>query len=166
MNKTLEENMQKMLNAHKELKLALRSHQSRHQLRFGEFGAMACILEVAQSSGKPFVDTGVPMKMLADELNRTPAMVTKLITGLEEQGYVRRELSTDDRRGVKVCVTQKGYDVWQSDHALYHETIEAIGEKMGMDRLMLLFELAEEFVRFNKEVICESDKKDKENNNG
>ena len=166
MNEKLEENMQKMLYAHKELKMALRSHQSRHQLRFGEFSAMACIFEVAQSCGKPFVDTGVPMKTLADELNRTPAMVTKLITGLEERGFVRRELSKDDRRGVKVCVTQEGYDVWQSDHTLYHQTIEAIGERMGMDRLMLLFELAEEFVRLNKEVICEADNKEKESNNG
>ena len=106
------------------------------------------------------------MKVLSGDRNCTPAMITKLITGLEDQGYVRRELSTDDRRGVKVCVTQKGYDVWQSDHILYHQTIEAIGEKMGMDKLVLLFELAEEFVKMNKEVIEQLDKEEKESNNG
>lgn len=166
MNELLEEKMYKIMRAHKELKTALRSHQSRHKLRFGEFGVMVTILEAAQASGKPLVDTGIPMKVLSGDRNCTPAMITKLITGLEDQGYVRRELSTDDRRGVKVCVTQKGYDVWQSDHILYHQTIEAIGEKMGMDKLVLLFELAEEFVKMNKEVIEQLDKEEKESNNG
>ena len=166
MNELLEEKMQRMLYAHKELKIALRSHQSEHALRFGEFGAMASILEAAKASGKPLVDTGIPMKLLSGDRNCTPAMITKIITGLEEQGYVRRELSTDDRRGAKVCVTQKGYDVWQSDHMLYHQTLEAIGEKMGMDKLMLLFDLAEEFLKKNREVIDQKKKQEKESNNG
>ena len=83
-------------------------------------------------------------------------MITKLITGLEEQGYVRRELSTDDRRGIKVCVTQKGFEVWESDHMKYHPFIEKIGEKMGMERFLTVLELTEEFWKSCKEVMDET----------
>lgn len=166
MNDELESRIQKLMYANKDLKAAMRGYQDTHKLRYGEFGVMASILDAAKSMGKPAVNTGIPMKMLSDERNCTPAMITKLITGLEEQGYVRRELSTDDRRGVKVCVTKKGYDVWESDHLQYHQTLEEIGSKMGMDRLMLLLELAEEFWKYNREVILQREKDSKESING
>lgn len=166
MDEEMEKRVQKLLYAHKDLKAALKGYQGSYKLKFGEFGVMASILEAAKSHGKPFVDTGLPMKTLSEERNCTPAMITKLITGLEERGYVKRELSTDDRRGVKVCVTQKGYDVWQSDHMLYHRTLEQIGERMGKEKVMMLFELAEEFWRQSKEVIVGKDIESKEKNNG
>lgn len=146
---------------HKELKYALKSYQGEHILRYGEFAVMMSVLENAVHSGKPPVDTGVPMKMLSDERNCTPAMITKLITGLEERGFVRRELSTDDRRGVKVCVTQKGYDIWQTEHERYHRILDGIGERMGMDNLYKLLELAELFARCGKEMIEQQESKER-----
>lgn len=164
MNEVLESRMHGLIIAHKELKVTLRAHQSEHVLRFGEFGVMASIIGTAKMNGEPPVGTGVPMKMLPADRNCTPAMITKLITGLEERGFVKRELSTDDRRGVKVCVTQKGYEVWQADHEQNCRMLEMIGEKMGMDNLMTLFDLAEEFTRCSKQIIEEKEKK--ESNDG
>ena len=164
MNDELEKRMHSLMKTHKKLKHAIKTHQSEHTLRYGEFGVMASVIESAQLSGEPPVDTGVPMKKLSDDHDCTPAMITKIITSLEERGLVRRELSTDDRRGVKVCVTPKGYDVWQKDHMLYHKTLEAIGEKMGMEDLLKLFELTENFIRCNREIVEQRDTT--ESNNG
>jgi DNA-binding MarR family transcriptional regulator len=165
-NGEIEKRLQKLLYAHRELKIAMRGHQGEYKLRFGEFGVMASILEAARSEGKPLTDTGIPMKTLSGDRNCTPAMITKLITGLEEQGYVRRELSTDDRRGIKVCVTPKGFEVWESDHMKYHSFIEKIGEKMGMERFLTVLELTEEFWKSCKEVMDETLTQSKESNNG
>ncbi len=162
MDREVEKRLHRLLIAHKEIKPALKSYKGDHVLRYGEFAVMMSVLENAVHSGKPLVNTGVPMKILSDEQNCTPAMITKLITGLEEQGYVRRELSEDDRRGVKVCVTQKGYEVWQREHELYHSLLDEIGEQMGMENLYKLLELAELFVRSSKDIIEQK----KESNNG
>lgn len=153
--------MHKLMMTHRELKTALKSYKGEHVLRYGEFGVMMSVLEYAVHSGKPLVNTGVPMKMLSDERNCTPAMITKLITGLEERGLVKRELSTDDRRGVKVCVTQKGYEVWQQEHLRYHSFLDDVGEKMGMDNMYKLLELTEQFVQCCKEKIEQKEIKEK-----
>lgn len=165
MDLEVEKRLHKLMTTHKELKTALKTYKGEdHVLRYGEFGVMMSVLENAVHRGKPPVNTGIPMKVLSDERNCTPAMITKLITGLEERGLVKRELSTDDRRGVKVCVTQKGYDVWQHEHERYHRILEEIGERMGMDELYKLLDLAELFVRCSKELI--EQKEIKESNNG
>jgi DNA-binding MarR family transcriptional regulator len=163
LNQEVENRLHKLMITHRELKTALKSYKGEHVLRYGEFGVMMSMLEYAAHSGKPLVNTGVPMKILSDERNCTPAMITKLITGLEEQGYVRRELSTDDRRGVKVCVTQKGYEIWQQEHLRYHRWLDEVGEKMGMDNMYKLLELAEQFVRCCKDMVEQKDKKEKDN---
>jgi flagellin-specific chaperone FliS len=49
---------------------------------------------------------------------------------------------------------------------LYHRTLEQIGESMGKEKVMMLFELAEEFWRQSKEVIVGKDIESKEKNNG
>lgn len=161
MDQEIEKRMHKLMMTHRELKTALKSYKGEHVLRYGEFGVMMSVLEYAVHRGKPLVNTGVPMKMLSDERNCTPAMITKLITGLEERGLVKRELSTDDRRGVKVCVTQKGYEVWQQEHLRYHSFLDDVGEKMGMDNMYKLLELTEQFVRCCKEKIEQKEIKEK-----
>lgn len=153
MNEELEDRLSRLITAHKELKLTMRAHQSKHALRFGEFGVMASIIGTAKMNGESPVNSGVPMKMLPADRNCTPAMITKLITGLEERGFVRRELSKDDRRGVKVCVTQEGYEIWKKDHERNCIMLEKIGEKMGMNELMRLFELTEDFIRCSTEIL-------------
>ncbi len=48
------------------------------------------------------------VKELAERLDITSGGVTRIITSLEERGYIRRTISSEDRRGIKVALTDKG----------------------------------------------------------
>jgi DNA-binding MarR family transcriptional regulator len=48
------------------------------------------------------------VKELAERLDITPGGVTRIITSLEERGYIQRTISSEDRRGIKVTLTERG----------------------------------------------------------
>ena len=63
------------------------------------------VLEALRMSG----GTTTP-SMLSKQLVRTTHTVTYIIDTLEKEGIVRRERDTNDRRSVKVHLTQRGID--------------------------------------------------------
>lgn len=52
-------------------------------------------------------------------LNLDPSTVTRMVTRLEQQGIVRREASTLDRRAVTVSLTQRGTDLCKEIRRLW-----------------------------------------------
>ena len=48
------------------------------------------------------------VKDLAERLDITPGGVTRIITSLENKGYVERRISLDDRRNINVLLTSQG----------------------------------------------------------
>jgi DNA-binding MarR family transcriptional regulator len=48
------------------------------------------------------------VKELAERLDITSGGVTRIITSLEDRGYIKRTMSSEDRRGIKVTLTEKG----------------------------------------------------------
>ncbi len=48
------------------------------------------------------------VKDLAERLEITPGGVTRIITSLENKGYVVRRISLDDRRNINVSLTSQG----------------------------------------------------------
>ncbi len=48
------------------------------------------------------------VKDLAERLEITPGGVTRIITSLENKGYVERRISLDDRRNINVLLTSQG----------------------------------------------------------
>ena len=65
-------------------------------------------------------------KDLAFDMDLTPSRVTKLLNSLEEKTYVVREISTSDRRIIKINLTHKGEcfakDI-QEKYIRFHENI-------------------------------------------
>ena len=115
---------------------------------------------VGDDRTKSPVGIGVSMKSLACEINVSPAMVTKTITSLEKKGYVSRITDLDDRRGVKVCFTEKGYEMWEQEHIRMRALMERVFTRLGREKTEQFFSLSEEFL----EVMYDEWQKFKENN--
>ncbi|MFO1033026.1 MAG: MarR family transcriptional regulator [Hyphomicrobiales bacterium] len=61
---------------------------------------------------------------------------------LVEAGYVHHERSSNDKRSVRISLTQKGHDVRKRVDQLYNRQLQAVEEVVGLS--------AEEFERINK----------------
>ena len=141
----------------------IHSENSPKYLNKSEHITMATIFHfaVGKELSKNPVGIGISMKDLAREINVTPAMVTKTITSLENKGYVSRISNLDDRRGVKVCFTQKGYEMWESEHERMKSLMEKVFSRFGKEKTEQFFELSEEFLKIFFEECKEYNKMNK-----
>jgi DNA-binding MarR family transcriptional regulator len=88
----------------------------------------------------------VGMKELGERLDITPGGVTRIVTSLEEKGIVERRISSEDRREIRVVLTQTGErlvdKVRRASHDLHAEIIGAIEPRnrdaviLGMEQLV------------------------------
>jgi len=79
-----------------------------------------------------------PMARLADKIMFTQAGVTYLIDRLEEQGYVMRVRSSEDRRIIYVEATEKGRKVFEQGVKVVQETSRKIFESLKPEELEAL----------------------------
>lgn len=77
----------------KELKIS-----SQHGLTHAEF---RCLRIFGESQG-------VNNKHIANKMNLSASRLTRIIDGLEKKGYVARSLNQDDRRNLRLSITDKG----------------------------------------------------------
>jgi DNA-binding MarR family transcriptional regulator len=52
--------------------------------------------------------TFLQVKELAKNMGLTPSRITNLLNSLEQKGYIMRKISTQDRRIIKVALTEEG----------------------------------------------------------
>ena len=131
------------------------SHLNNIRLHFNKSEFMTLSGIVVKAAGfdlsKNPVGVGVPMKELSATLKVSPAMITKTITSLEKLGIVQRLSDKDDRRGVKVCVTQKGFDYWREEHDYRCEFMEKVFERFGIEKANQLFDMVEALIQITSE---------------
>jgi len=71
------------------------------------------------------------VKELAKDMDLTPSRVTNLLNSLEEKKYVQRDISSEDRRIIKVRLTSIGKDFTkeiQDKYIKFHEDILSLVE--------------------------------------
>lgn len=77
-----------------------------------------CLLYALQRVGRP----ALPSE-LGDDLAVTRANISGLLRGLEQNGMIRRQMDTSDRRRVWVHLTPKGVETLQKAWPIYEEAI-------------------------------------------
>lgn len=90
------------------------------------------------------VGIGVAMKAVAKALDVSPTMVTKTVTSLEKQGYVKRMSNEHDRRGVMVCFTQEGLDMWIEEGEKVRSFMKSVFDRLGKEKTDQFFSISEE----------------------
>lgn len=85
--------------------------------------------------------------------------ISALLRGLEEQGLIRRELDSDDRRIFRIQLTQAGRDLVRSTapaHLLY---LNEMASALTLEERQQLLYLLEKLHRAMRSAYCLSEKK-------
>lgn len=141
--------------------------QSNGTFNQSEFLAMIKLTQLATDYDfrKSPVNIGVSMKALSKEINVSPAMVTKIITILEKGGYVKRMSDANDRRGVKVFITQSGFDTMMTERSKHDVLFENIFKQVGEEKTKLFLDLLDEFISVASNTAKEIKKQNTEKGN-
>lgn len=66
----------------------------------------------------------LPMKEIADRINRSKSTVTQLVEKLINTGYVKKQVSAEDRRVHMIVLTEKGWQFKDIFIEISHEVNE------------------------------------------
>jgi DNA-binding MarR family transcriptional regulator len=120
------------------------------ELKFNEKPAYVMMLGKLRRREKTNPE-GIRVSELATAFEITASGVTQMITGLEERGYVDRSMDPEDRRAVRVCLTEAGRkeadSMLASIDALFAGLVEYLGEKKSRELLESLSEVCNYFDR-------------------
>lgn len=84
---------------------------------------------------------GTPATKIAPALGLEPRSLTRMLKSLEDKKWIRREIDADDRRIVKVYLTEEGKrkrDYARQGVILFND---AIYEKIGEEKLNIFFDV-------------------------
>lgn len=141
-----EEHIQTVIAMHRRIK-KLQAVQKQKYFSISEFFTMSKLFMLASEQyGGDAAEKYVSMKKLSQALNVSPAMVTKSVNALEERECVRRASDSSDRRGVNVCLTQKGLELWKEEYNICGEFIKNAFARFGKDKTRQLHLLTEELL--------------------
>lgn len=107
----------------------------------GEFMALSAIhgFHAAQPD-KP----GVYVSVLAEELMISVSMVSKMLRGLEEKGWILRTVDPDSRRNTFVSLTDTGKALLERESARAHAMNQRVIASLGQERVNRFLRDAEE----------------------
>lgn len=89
-------------SAHARVREALeRALEREHQLALSEYEVLRSLAEVDTPKGRRIQE-------LAEEVHLSQSALSRLVSRLEEAGYVTRATCAYDRRGIFACVTDAG----------------------------------------------------------
>ena len=71
-------------------------------------------------------DESLNNKTIAERMNLSPSRLTRIIDGLVEKRYIRREIDPNDRRNMKVNLSKKGKTLVQQLNKAYVDIHEEI----------------------------------------
>jgi DNA-binding MarR family transcriptional regulator len=114
----------------------------------GHVMLMVWLYRAANTSPK-----GLRVSELASAFNVTASGVTQLVTGLEERGYIRRRMDPDDRRAVRVSLTETGRRLAESMRVSVDTVFSGLVEHLGREKSRRLLALLTEVTRYFDELI-------------
>ena len=94
------------------------------------------------------LDGGKNMSAVAKKLNITVSSLTTAINSLVRKKYVERQRSDEDRRVVKVMLTEKGPKAYLQHESYHREMIEAAIREIDQEEIPALIRLLEKLKVF------------------
>ncbi len=79
------------------------------------------------------------MSMIAHKLSVTVSTLTTNMNGLERKGYIRRERGQEDKRVVRVLLTEKGKKAFYHHRDFHKKMIKAIVKDLGEEEMEILY---------------------------
>lgn len=86
---------------------------------------------------KNYVETheiGIKTSELSNILNVASPTITQQVNSLERRGFVERNVDKEDRRAVRIKVTEKGEEVFKKASEEFEASINGLVEYLGSDQ--------------------------------
>jgi DNA-binding MarR family transcriptional regulator len=128
-----------LLRAGDEVFLQMDQNFTDHGISQGRFGVLMQLLSASQMCAESA--GGVSPAELAERTGVTRATMTGLIDTLERDGLVRRNADTQDRRMMRVCLTDKGRALMQRILPSHFQRMTAIMQPLDTDERRTLVQL-------------------------
>jgi len=94
------------------------------------------------------------VKTLSEQMKLTPGRITHIITDLERKNYVSREIDLNDRRNIKVRLTENAIpfmkNVTQKHVDLHEKVLKNISEDIRSSVLVAMSELLSSLSQWSK----------------
>lgn len=91
---------------------------------------------------------GVSVTKLSKVLHVTSPSITQTVSSLEERGLVARKMDEEDRRGVKVSLTDKGLEMTHGAENQLLSMLTGLVEHLGPERSALLAGLLDDMTDY------------------
>ncbi|TAE31637.1 MAG: MarR family transcriptional regulator [Cytophagales bacterium] len=89
-------------------------------------------------------ETGTPATKIGPALGMEPRSLVRMLKSLEERGWVRREIDDNDKRFVRIVLTEEGRrrrEMAREGVILFNRTIR---DRIPLDKLVTFFEVIKE----------------------
>lgn len=96
---------------------------------------------------KNYVETheiGIKTSELSNILNVASPTITQQVNSLERRGFVERNVDKEDRRAVRIRVTEKGEEVFKKASEEFEASINGLVEHLGQEKSEQLADLLSE----------------------
>lgn len=134
MGRRREENESPELRAWRSLADTYRIVHARVNSDLRQYGLTLPQYSLMRIVGK--ADSGsLEMNEIASELLVTLANVTVIVNNLERRGYLKRVRGLEDRRVVRVELTQKGRALWEKISSAHRSRVEELMKGLSTDEL-------------------------------
>lgn len=145
MNYTHEEITRKIMDTFFQFRRLYRHHKSPVEgMKHNEVMVLFRIKEHGGTNGARVSDISHHMRV-------TSPTVTQLLGKLEEDGFVERTLDPDDRRSVRVTLTEQGEAIIQKAEHTFYARYSSLVDVLGTEKSILLADLLTESIKhFNE----------------
>ncbi|PKM39513.1 MAG: MarR family transcriptional regulator [Firmicutes bacterium HGW-Firmicutes-8] len=115
-------------------------------LKSSEIMLLFCIKRTVKSDS-----VGIKVSDISSALKVASPTVTQLINGLETSGFVERTMDQEDRRAVRVNLTDKGKRTLEKVSDVFYNSFDGLVEYLGEEESSKLAELLSKvFTYFNE----------------
>jgi DNA-binding MarR family transcriptional regulator len=96
---------------------------------------------------------GIKVSELSTKMHVTSPSITQLVTSLEERGLVERNMDREDRRSVKVSLTDKGNEITKKAEENLMGALTGLVEYLGPDKSQALTDILNDVFAYFQQGI-------------
>ncbi|MGF7218401.1 DNA-binding MarR family transcriptional regulator [Spirosoma lacussanchae] len=97
------------------------------------------------------LDEGTPATKIGPLLGMEPRSLVRMLKSLEERGWIRREVDGNDKRFVRIFLTEEGRAKRETAREGVIQFNNMIRERIPLDKLVLFFEVMKDINRIVEE---------------
>lgn len=120
--------VKELIDSISKFKKLFRNSNNNRVFKHGEFMILNILKKDLKESSK-----GVKVSTLSKLLEVTPPHVTQIISSLEERGYTKRSMDENDRRAVRVKLTESGLSELEKCSKEFDNQFKVVVEILGIE---------------------------------